>query len=100
VPGYQACNETRPGKSRKAAAPVKNQGNFTAEYGESTKHAEQFWVRVQILTKFHIFHDPIFQSIAWKPLHRIQFAGSSWVFAAGRKKKRAWIAPGALPVLR
>jgi len=48
VSEYQACNETRPGKSRQAAAPVKNQGNFTAEYGESTKHAEQFCPNEQI----------------------------------------------------
>ena len=39
-------------------------------------------------------------SFVGKPAPRIQFAGSSWVFAAGTKKKRAWIAPGALPVLR
>jgi len=55
VPGYQACNETRPRKCRQAAGPVKNQENFTAEYGKSTKHAEQFSLRMLFADGFQQF---------------------------------------------
>jgi hypothetical protein len=33
------------------AAPVKIWDNFMPEHRKSSKHAEQFWVRVQKLTK-------------------------------------------------